>query len=63
MTGSRTTRRRVAAPLTAGLLAAGALVLPSQPARAAGGVVKVTGSQGNWQLTVDGSPYQIKGLT
>ncbi|WP_326789729.1 discoidin domain-containing protein [Streptomyces sp. NBC_00151] len=63
MTGSRTTRRRVAAPLTAGLLAAGALVLPSQPAQAAGGVVKVTGSQGNWRLTVDGSPYQIKGLT
>ncbi|MET9409763.1 discoidin domain-containing protein [Streptomyces sp. NPDC002935] len=64
MTGSRTTRRRIAAPVTAGLLAAGALVaLPSQPARAAGSVVKVTGSQGNWQLTVDGSPYQIKGLT
>ncbi|MFD9489856.1 discoidin domain-containing protein [Streptomyces sp. NPDC060005] len=64
MTASRTTRRRVTAPLTAGLLAAGALVaLPSQPAHAAGSVVKVAGSQGDWQLTVDGSPYQIKGLT
>ncbi|SEP50973.1 discoidin domain-containing protein [Amycolatopsis saalfeldensis] len=27
------------------------------------GVVKVTGSQGNWQLTVDGAPYVVKGLT
>jgi hypothetical protein len=27
------------------------------------GVTKVTGSQGNWQLTVDGAPYQVKGLT
>ena len=26
-------------------------------------VVKVTGSQGNWQLQVNGSPYQVKGLT
>ncbi|CAM5243179.1 hypothetical protein SALBM135S_03645 [Streptomyces alboniger] len=25
--------------------------------------MKVTGSQGNWQLTVDGSPYQLKGVT
>lgn len=25
--------------------------------------VKVTGSQGNWALTVNGSPYQIKGVT
>ncbi|MFJ9424753.1 discoidin domain-containing protein [Streptomyces sp. NPDC101249] len=59
----RTPARRIAAPLTAGLLAAGALTLPAQQAHAAGSVVKVTGSQGNWQLTVDGSPYQIKGLT
>ncbi|WP_328498724.1 discoidin domain-containing protein [Streptomyces sp. NBC_00414] len=55
--------RRLAAPLTAGLLAAGVLSLPAQQAHAAGSVVRVTGSQGNWQLTVDGSPYQVKGLT
>ncbi|MFJ4971550.1 discoidin domain-containing protein [Streptomyces sp. NPDC088755] len=28
-----------------------------------GGAVRVTGSQGNWQLTVGGQPYQVKGLT
>ncbi|OEV00799.1 hypothetical protein AN217_26720 [Streptomyces qinglanensis] len=55
--------RRLAAPLVAGALAAGALALPAQPAQAAGSVVEVTGSQGDWQLTVDGSPYQVKGLT
>ena len=27
------------------------------------GVTKVTGSQGNWQLSVDGAPFQVKGLT
>jgi hypothetical protein len=27
------------------------------------GVVRVTGSQGNWQLTVDGNAYVVKGLT
>ncbi|QFZ78276.1 hypothetical protein GFH48_37750 [Streptomyces fagopyri] len=60
----RTPVRRVAAPLVAGLLAAGALVaLPGPSAHAAATVVKVTGGQGNWQLTVNGSPYQIKGLT
>jgi hypothetical protein len=32
--------------------------VPSGPS-----VVKVTGGQGNWQLQVNGSPYQIKGLT
>ncbi len=58
-----TRTRRIAAPLTAGLLAAGVLSLPAQQAHAAGSVVRVTGSQGNWQLTVDGSPYQVKGLT
>ncbi|MEU3794478.1 discoidin domain-containing protein [Streptomyces fructofermentans] len=63
MTRPRIRTRRIAAPLTAGLLAAGALSLPAQPAHAAGSVVRVTGSQGNWQLTVDGSPYQVKGLT
>ncbi|MGZ3103384.1 discoidin domain-containing protein [Streptomyces sp. H72] len=30
---------------------------------AGGGAVKVTGSQGNWQLTVGGQPYTVKGLT
>ncbi|MFI1098058.1 discoidin domain-containing protein [Streptomyces sp. NPDC020917] len=25
--------------------------------------VHVTGGQGNWQLTVDGKPYQVKGMT
>lgn len=28
-----------------------------------GGPVKVAGSQGNWQLTVGGQPYTVKGLT
>ncbi|MEU3505537.1 glycoside hydrolase family 2 TIM barrel-domain containing protein, partial [Streptomyces hundungensis] len=56
--------RRLLAPLTAGVLAAGALAaLPATTAHAAGSVVKVTGTQGNWQLAVDGRPYQIKGLT
>lgn len=27
------------------------------------GAVRVTGSQGNWQLTVGGQPYTVKGLT
>ncbi|MER7936289.1 MULTISPECIES: discoidin domain-containing protein [unclassified Streptomyces] len=61
---NRTRTRRVAAPLTAGVLAAGLLAaLPAAQAHAAGSVVKVTGGQGAWQLTVDGQPYQIKGLT
>ncbi|GAA0987486.1 MULTISPECIES: discoidin domain-containing protein [Streptomyces violaceusniger group] len=63
MTRIRTAPRRIAAPLAAGLLAAGALALPGQQAHAAGSVVKVTGAQGDWRLTVDGQPYQIKGLT
>ncbi len=28
-----------------------------------GGAVRVTGSQGNWRLTVGGQPYTVKGLT
>ncbi|MEU2928076.1 discoidin domain-containing protein [Streptomyces sp. NPDC007251] len=64
MTSPRTRTRRCTAPLAAGVLAAGFLAaLPAGQAHAAGSVVKVTGSQGNWQLTVDGRPYQIKGLT
>ncbi|MEU3527871.1 discoidin domain-containing protein [Streptomyces sp. NPDC038707] len=60
----RTRACRLAAPLVAGALAFGALTaLPAAQAHAAGSVVKVTGGQGAWQLTVDGQPYQIKGLT
>ncbi|MFJ9831521.1 discoidin domain-containing protein [Streptomyces sp. NPDC101169] len=60
----RTRARRLAAPLTAGVLTLGALTaLPAAQARAAGGVVEVTGAQGDWQLTVDGKSYQVKGLT
>lgn len=60
----RTAARRLAAPLVAGALAVGALTaLPATQAHAAGSVVKVTGGQGNWQLTVNGAPYQVKGLT
>ncbi|MFD4608945.1 discoidin domain-containing protein [Streptomyces sp. NPDC058440] len=61
---SRSRVRRLTAPITAGLLTLGALTaLPATQAHAAGSVVKVTGAKGNWQLTVDGKPYQIKGLT
>ncbi|MEV6809439.1 discoidin domain-containing protein [Streptomyces sp. NPDC051132] len=64
MTPPRSPARRLLAPLTASVLTAGALAaLPAATAHAAGGVVKVTGTQGNWQLSVDGRPYQIKGLT
>jgi hypothetical protein len=37
--------------------------LTTPPVPGGGSVVKVTGSQGNWSLTVNGSPYQVKGLT
>ncbi|MET7367734.1 discoidin domain-containing protein [Streptomyces sp. NPDC005566] len=57
-------RRRTTARLTvAALVAAGAAVMPVPAAQAAGSVVKVEGSQGAWRLTVDGSPYTVKGLT
>ena len=45
------------------VLALVAGVVAAQPAAAAPSVVRVTGSQGNWQLTVDGAPFQVKGLT
>src|SRR5262245_23769361 len=45
------------------VLALVASVVAAQPAAAAGSVVRVTGSQGNWQLTVDGAPFQVRGLT
>jgi hypothetical protein len=36
----------------------------TDPATPAGpSVVKVTGSQGNWQLSVNGAPFEIRGLT
>ncbi|MEU7057554.1 discoidin domain-containing protein [Streptomyces sp. NPDC046197] len=61
---TRIRTRRLLAPLTSGVLTVGVLAaLPATAAHAAGSVVKVTGTQGNWQLTVDGQPYQIKGLT
>ncbi|MGC5398918.1 discoidin domain-containing protein [Streptomyces sp. DT20] len=58
------TAKRLVAPFAAAALLAGAMVALQAPAaQAAGSVVKVTGSQGAWQLTVDGSPYTVKGLT
>ncbi len=54
---------RMRSLVTAALLAGAVTVLPTAPAHAAGSVVKVTGSQGDWQLTVDGSPYLVKGVT
>ncbi|MFJ6235226.1 discoidin domain-containing protein [Streptomyces griseus] len=55
--------RTTARLAVAGLLAAAAAALPAPVAQAAVSVVKVTGSQGAWQLTVDGAPYTVKGLT
>jgi hypothetical protein len=55
-------RLRVTA-LVALIVAAFVAVPLASPATAAGNVVKVTGSQGNWQLQVNGAPYVIKGLT
>ena len=42
---------------------AATLTVTATPARAAPSVVRVSGSQGGWQLTVDGSPFTVKGLT
>ena len=60
---SRRARRALVPVAAAGLVAAGLAVAQAPAAQAAGSVVKVTGSQGNWQLTVDGSPWTVKGLT
>lgn len=38
-----------------------AMTDPATPGGAS--TVRVTGTQGDWQLSVDGSPYEIKGLT
>ncbi|MFE9252570.1 discoidin domain-containing protein [Streptomyces sp. NPDC007088] len=56
-------RRSTTALAVTAALAAAAFALPAPAAQAAGSVVKVTGGQSNWQLTVDGSPYTVKGLT
>ncbi|SDO21970.1 galactose-binding domain-containing protein [Actinacidiphila guanduensis] len=37
--------------------------LTDPPVPSGGSSVHVTGSQGNWQLTVDGKPWQVKGMT
>jgi hypothetical protein len=37
--------------------------LTAPPVPGGPSVVKVTGSQGNWALSVNGAPYQIKGVT
>ncbi|MEU0303161.1 discoidin domain-containing protein [Streptomyces sp. NPDC006175] len=60
---ARRRRRTTARLAVAALVAAGAATLPVPAAQAAGSVVKVEGSQGAWKLTVDGSPYTVKGLT
>jgi exo-beta-1,3-glucanase (GH17 family) len=40
-----------------------AAAMTDPPIPAGPSVVKVTGGQGNWQLTVNGSPWQLKGMT
>ncbi|HVU67092.1 MAG TPA: discoidin domain-containing protein, partial [Ktedonobacteraceae bacterium] len=37
--------------------------MTTPPTPTGGSVVSVTGSQGNWQLLVNGAPYYIKGVT
>jgi hypothetical protein len=37
--------------------------LTTPPTPSGPSVVRVTGSQGNWGLTVNGAPYQVKGVT
>ncbi|MDQ0694307.1 MULTISPECIES: discoidin domain-containing protein [unclassified Streptomyces] len=60
---ARARGRTTARLAVASLLATAAAALPVPAAQAAGSVVKVTGSQGAWQLTVNGAPYTVKGLT
>lgn len=52
----------VTAVVTAMIATLVAPAVAAAPAPAAS-VVRVTGGQGNWQLTVDGAPFQVKGLT
>jgi hypothetical protein len=63
-----------AATTSGGTLSVGALgvyqmtgttppALTAPPVPTGGSVVKVTGSQGNWGLSVNNAPYQIKGVT
>lgn len=58
-----------AAPALAVSLAALSTASPSiaeeqnEPAPLAASVVEVTGSDGNWELTVDGEPFILQGLT
>lgn len=54
---------RMRSLVAAARLAGTAAVIPAGPAQAVGSVVKVTGSQGSWQLTVNGSPFVVKGVT
>jgi hypothetical protein len=37
--------------------------LTTPPVPGGASQVRVTGAQGNWQLSVNGSPYQVKGIT
>jgi hypothetical protein len=55
--------RRTLACALAGLLGLLGATAVAPPAAAAPSVVRVTGSQGNWTLTVDGAPYVVKGVT
>jgi hypothetical protein len=57
-----TTMRSRRAALIAAILVSLLWSLFVMPARAAGSVVRVTGSQGSWQLTVNGQPYYMKGM-
>jgi hypothetical protein len=54
--------KRARYPLVLALVL-GLAVVAARPAHAAPSVVRVAGGQGNWQLTVDGAPFQVKGLT
>lgn len=49
--------------LTGAALLASAVVATQPAAAATTSTVAVTGTQGHWQLTVDGEPYVVKGVT